>query len=237
MRLLDKKGLISLPAAKRWPRAPGVGADKIIKTENDIKRYNAKLQEVAPLRIEIVTTKDDTQIFKSYIDQYHYLGYARSVGESIKYFVYSNEGDILVCLMFGASAWSCRARDEYIGWDATQRKAGLHLITNNARFLILPSVNIPHLASHVLGAVARRISCDWQAKYGHKIHLLETFVEYPRFQGTCFKAANWKYIGKTAGMGRNCRTTVGDLPIKDIYIYPLTANFREALAMQERQGD
>ena len=236
LRALDKKGLINLPAAQRWPRAPGVGADKIIKMEHNIKPHNANLREVAPLRIETVAARGDMQTFKSYIDQYHYLGYARSVGESVKYFVYSNEGDILACLMFGASAWSCRARDEYIGWDAAQRKAGLHLTTNNSRFLILPGVAIPHLASHILGAIARRISGDWQVRYGHKIHLLETFVEYPRFQGICYKAANWKCIGKTSGMGRNCRTAVGELPIKDVYVYPLTANFREALSVQERQG-
>ena len=112
LRALDKKGLISLPAAQRWPRAPGVGADKIIKMEHNIKPHNANLREVAPLRIETVAARGDMQTFKSYIDQYHYLGYARSVGESVKYFVYSNEGDILACLMFGASAWSCRARDE-----------------------------------------------------------------------------------------------------------------------------
>ena len=236
LRALDKKGLINLPAARRRPRAPGVGADKIIKMEHYIKPHNAKLQEVAPLRIELVTSSGETQLFKSYIDQYHYLGYARSVGEGIKYFVYSNKGDVMACLMFGASAWSCRARDEYIGWSASQRKSGLHLITNNSRFLILPGVNVPHLASHMLGAIARRISGDWQVKYGHKIHLLETFVERPRFQGTCYKAANWKCIGKTTGMGRNCRTAAGELPIKDVYVYPLTANFREALSMQERQG-
>ncbi|MDR0490265.1 MAG: DUF4338 domain-containing protein [Oscillospiraceae bacterium] len=237
LRALDKKGLINLPAAQRWPRAPGVGADKIIKMEHNIKPHNVNLREVAPLRIEMVAAREDMQTFKSYIDQYHYLGYARSVGESVKYFVYSNEGDILACLMFGASAWSCRARDEYIGWDAAQRKAGLHLTTNNSRFLILPGVAIPHLGSHILGAIARRISGDWQFRYGHKIHLLETFVEYPRFQGICYKAANWKCIGKTSGMGRNCRTAVGELPIKDVYVYPLTANFREALTVQERRGN
>jgi len=229
LRALDKKGLISLPAAKRWPRAPGVGADKILKIEHDIKPINARLHEVAPIRIEIVETRDGTQKFKSYIHQYHYLGFARSVGESIKYFVYSNEGDILACLMFGASAWSCRARDEYIGWDVSQRSARLHLIINNSRFLILPGVNVPHLASHILGAITRRISGDWQARYGHKIYILETFVDFARFRGTCYKAANWKNVGKTTGMGRNCKTAVGELPIKDIYLYPLAADFREAL--------
>jgi hypothetical protein len=200
------------------------------------KPIGAKLRGVTPLQIQIVSTSEDTRLFKSYIYQYHYLGFDRSVGESIKYLVYSKNGDILACLMFGSSAWSCRARDEYIGWDATQRQAGLQLLTNNSRFLILPGVNISHLASHILGAIARRISDDWQAKYGHRVYLLETFVERGRFKGTCYKAANWECVGKTAGMGRNCKTTVGELAEKDIYVYPLTADFRVALGIQERQG-
>jgi len=233
LRSLDKKGHICLPVAKRWPRAPGVGADKIALVEHNIKAINTSLQEVAPIRIEIVTSKDGVRLFKSYIQQYHYLGFDRSVGENIKYFVYSSNGDVLACLMFGSAAWSCRARDEYIGWDATQRRDGLHFLTNNSRFLIIPGVNVPHLASHILGAVTRRISGDWQKKYGHEIHLLETFVECQRFKGTCYKAANWQCVGRTTGMGRNCKTVIGELPIKDIYIYPLAADFREVLAYKK----
>ena len=229
LRSLDKKGLINLPAAKRWSRTPGVGADKIIMIEHDCKPINANLCEVAPLRIEAVVSADDLRLFKSLIHQYHYLGFDRSVGESMKYFVYSNGGDVMACLMFGSSAWSCRARDEYIGWNAAQRKAGLHLLTNNSRFLILPGIKIPHLASHILGAVSRRVSGDWQAKYGHNIYLLETFVECRRFRGTCYKAANWRHVGKTAGMGRNSKTAAGGLPVKDIYVYPLAVDFKGLL--------
>jgi hypothetical protein len=234
LRSLDKKGLISLPAAQRWPRAPGVGADKITIIEHDIKPISTGLRGITPLRIETVTSGDGMRLFKSYIHQFHYLGFDRSVGESMKYFVYSNRGDLIACLMFGSSAWSCRDRDEYIGWGAAQRQAGLHLLTNNSRFLILPGVKVPHLASHILGAVSRRISGDWQAKYGHEIILIETFVERSRFRGTCYKAANWKCVGKTAGMGRNCKTAAGGLPVKDVYVYPLTPNFRDLLSTWER---
>lgn len=237
LRSLDEKGLICLPAAQRWPRAPGVGADKITIMEHDIKPIIANLREVAPLKIEIVTARADTTLFKSYIHQFHYLGFDRSVGESMKYFVYSKSGDILACLMFGSSAWSCRDRDEFIGWDTAQRQAGLHLLTNNSRFLILPGVEVPHLASHILGAVSRRISGDWQIKYGHKIILLETFVEHLRFRGTCYKAANWKCVGRTTGMGRNCKTAAGGLPMKDIYVYPLAPGFRDLLTNKERVGE
>jgi hypothetical protein len=237
LRSLDRKRLISLPAAQRWARAPGIGADKIVIVEHDDRLIDAELREITPLQIEIVKTSSGTQMFKSYIQQYHYLGFDRSIGESIKYFVYSKNGEVLACLMFGSAAWSCRERDEYIGWDARQRNAGLQLLTNNSRFLILPGVKVPHLASHILGAVSRRISGDWQAKYGHKIYLMETFVERRRFRGVCYRAANWRCVGKTTGMGRNCRTAVGELPIKDIYVYPLATNFREVLAAAERQGN
>ncbi|MDR0315056.1 MAG: DUF4338 domain-containing protein [Oscillospiraceae bacterium] len=234
LRSLDRKGLICLPAAQRKPRAPGVGADKIAIVRYDAKPIIGKLCEVAPLQIRIVTTKDEAQLFKSYIHQYHYLGFDRSVGESIKYLVYSKSGDILACLMFGSSAWSCRARDEYIGWNAVQRHDGLPLLTNNSRFLILPGIKVTHLASHILGTIARRISSDWQIKYGHKVYLLETFVECGRFKGTCYKAANWNCVGKTSGMGRNCKTAVGELPDKDIYVYPLTVKFRESLGVYKK---
>lgn len=236
LRSLDKKGLINLPAAQRWSRTPGVGADKIVHVNYETKQINSGLCEVAPLNIQIVAAGDDMRMFKSYMRQFHYLGFDRSVGEGIKYIVRSKGGDVLACLMFGSSAWSCRARDDYIGWGAEQRRAGLHLLTNNSRFLILPGVNVPHLASHILGAIARRISADWQTKYGHGLCLLETFVERGRFKGTCYKAANWICVGKTAGMGRNCRAAVGALPEKDVYVYPLSAGFRRALAAQERTG-
>jgi hypothetical protein len=236
LRMLDEKGIINLPAAQRWPRAPGVGADKIVTVEHKLKTVDDKLDKVTPIRIETVTTQDVIRLFKTYIHKYHYLGYNRSIGEGMKYFVYGNGGDILACMMFGSSAWSCKARDEYIGWDTAQRRAGLHMITNNSRFLILPGIKVPHLASHILGAISRRISSDWQVKYGHRIYLLETFVESQRFRGVCYRAANWKYVGQTAGMGRNCKTAAGELPTKDIYVYPLAADFREQLATQERLG-
>jgi hypothetical protein len=131
--------------------------------------------------------------------------------------------------MFGSAAWRCEPRDGYIGWGNERRKVALRYMTNNSRFLILPWVRVPHLASHILSLICRRISSDWIAKYGHPVYMLETFVECNRFQGTCYKAANWKYVGKTSGMGRNCRTGVGELPIKDIYLYPLHKRFREKL--------
>lgn len=221
LRDLDKAGIISLPPARHMTRRPGIGADKIEHIVHNTGAIVACLDEVRPLQIEIARSKDDIKVFKSYIDQYHYLGFDRSIGENIKYFVKSRDGIPLACLMFGSSAWKCRARDEYIGWTSEQRRTALYLVTNNSRYLIFPWVRIPHLASHILGKVAQRISGDFQVKYGHPILLLETFVEQGRFRGTCYKAANWLYVGYTTGRGRDSRSHQATLPLKDVWLYPL----------------
>ena len=168
--------------------------------------------------------------FKSYIAQYHYLGYDRSIGENIKYFVYDCTGRRIACLVFGSAAWSCKGRDKFIGWSKNSRNANsLRYITNNSRFLIFPWIKVPHLASHILSIISRRISSDWLAKYGHPVHLLETFVQRDRFKGTCYKAANWIYVGETTGRGRDSTSKTDKLPIKDVYLYPLQKRFREKL--------
>jgi len=147
----------------------------------------------------------------------------------MKYLVQDRDGRDLACLLFGSAAWKTRPRDELIGWNHETRSRNLLWITNNTRFLILPWVRVPHLASHVLGRIIRRIRADWNAKYGHPVHLLETFVERERFIGTCYKAANWIYVGSTKGRGRQDRYTTLKVPIKDIYLYPLISHFKEAL--------
>ena len=156
----------------------------------------------------------------------------------MKYMVFDREHNPLACLLFGSSAWNRAPRDDFIGWNAPDREANLKFLTNNMRFLILPWVRVPHLASHILGRVARRISSDWIEKYGHPIYLLETFVERDYFQGICYQAANWIYIGQTKGRSRNDRYTTLKVPVKDIYLYPLTKRFREALSQRvgEQKG-
>jgi hypothetical protein len=234
LRALDAAGKIKLPARVKNGRLKG-GADKVALMLHDMSPIEGPLSGLMPLAVDVVKDKSDIMEFKSYIEQHHYLGYDRNIGENIKYFVYDRYGRRLACLMFGSSAWKCRARDEYIGWDSTQRLNGLRFATNNSRFLIFPWVTVSHLASHALSLVCRRISGDWIAKYGHPVYMLETFVERDRFRGICYKAANWKYVGETAGMGRNCRTMVGELPVKDIYVFPLHKRFREMLKSSETQ--
>jgi len=229
LRALDAAGKIALPRQIRNTRAGG-GADRVVLLPHDMTPFAGGVPDLAPLAVEVVTDKRGLMEFKSYIEQFHYLGYDRSIGENIKYFVYDRHGRRLACLMFGSAAWSCEQRDSYIGWDRERRKTALRYMTNNSRFLIFPWVTSRYLASHILSLICRRISSDWVAKYGHPVYLLETFVELGRFRGASYRAANWKRVGITAGMGRNSKTgTVGELPLKDIYVYPLHKRFREKL--------
>jgi hypothetical protein len=228
LRDLDKAGKIDLPAPLRSGRTSGC-ADTIKHLEHDTTPIITSLSELRPLHIENVGSGSKLKIFKSYIDQYHYLGFGRTVGENMKYMVYSQDGRPLSCLLFGSAAWSCSGRDEFIGWDKLQRKQGLSNMTDNTRFLLLPWIKVPHLASHILSLITHRISNDWQAKYGHPIYCLETFVEIERFRGTCYRAANWIHVGRTTGRGRDGGHKNAILPIKDVYLYPLVRNFRAAL--------
>jgi len=132
-------------------------------------------------------------------------------------------------VLFGSAAWKTTSRDTFIGWDHTVREENVNRITNNTRFLILPWVKVPHLASHILGKISRRINKDWISKYGHPVYLLETFVDRSRFKGTCYKAANWICTGQTTGRTRNDRYRSIQAPIKDVYVYPLHKNFRQEL--------
>jgi hypothetical protein len=232
LRKLDKTGRIKLPAAQRSPRSHG-GADIVRHFEHDTTPINTKLSQLRPLHISRVNAGKELAFFKSYIDQYHYLAYNRSIGENMKYMVYSRNEKALACLLFGSAAWSCKDRDHFIGWDKDQRKRGLSLITNNQRFLIFEWVRVDHLASHILSLIARRIAGDWHSKYGHTLYCLETFVEVPRFRGISYRAANWIHVGSTTGRGRDGGHHNAILPIKDVYLYPLVKCFREALLDKE----
>ena len=227
LRSLDKAGKIVLPPkmiATRKPSKP-IKIQHLVHDETPIA---CSLKELQPLRVEIVSSKDELVEFKSYIDQYHYLGFDRFIGERMAYMVYSNDDKVLACMLFGSAAWSCRARDQFIGWDMEQRKRNLNWITNNTRYLIAPWVRVPHLASHILSLIAKRVSGDWERKYGHPVYLLETFVER-RFKGTCYRAANWIHVGSTTGRGRDGGHNNAILPIKEIFLYPLSPDYQKML--------
>lgn len=218
---LEQQGQIALPRRKSEAFVRG-GNISIREVPHDTTVIAGKLKDLLPLRTEAIEPGHPSwNLFKYLLCQYHYLGFNGTVGENMKYLVFNNESRPLACLLFGSAAWSCAARDDFIGWDKDARINHLHLLTNNTRFLILPWVKIPHLASHLLGLITRRIKRDWQKKYGHDLFLLETFVEIDRFQGTCYKAANWRYAGLTRGRSRNDRYNRMHVPVKAVYLYPL----------------
>jgi hypothetical protein len=190
-----------------------------------------KLRDLGPLTVREVSSDTTNRVrFAAALAEFHYLGFRGTVGENLQYTVTDGRGQLLACLLFGAAAWKCRARDEFVGWTPEQRQRHLHRITNNTRFLILPFVRVQHLASWILSSVTRRLSADWEKKYGHRITLVETFVERDRFAGTSYKAANWVHVGSTTGRSRQDRYSTLRVPVKDVYIYPLERNFRRELS-------
>ena len=168
---------------------------------------------------------------ESLLCQHHYLGYRGPVGQNLQYLVSDHQGRLLAAALFGAAAWQCADRDRYVGWDAAARAQGLPWIANNARFLVAPWVTVPHLASHVLGRIAQRLSRDWQRKYGDPIYLRKTFGQRDRLAGTCYQAANWRHVGQTKGRSRQNHPggQAYRWPIKDVYLYPLQRGFRPQL--------
>lgn len=229
---LEQRGYLNLPA--RRSAAGGNVANKYFEpVEHSKVSIECNLQALIPLTIDVVHSPQALGLFKHLLAEYHYLGFSGSVGENMKYIVYDSLHRPLACLLFGSAAWKTSGRDDWIGWDIRTRQAHLHLLTNNMRFLILPWVKVPHLASHVLGKVSRRISADWMQKYGHPIVMLETFVERNRFRGTCYQAANWHWVGVTQGRSRNDRYNTLNVPVKDVYLYPLVKRAKEMLCRED----
>lgn len=217
----------------KLPKAMNAGGGNHFKNQTPIAHSTSEISEflhnLTPLSIEIAQDGVPLLLFKHLLSQYHYLGFNGAVGENMKYLIYDRKSRPVACLLFGSAAWKTAPRDEFIGWNASIRQAHLSFITNNMRFLILPWVKVPHLASHILSRISRRLSHDWLQKYSHPIYMLETFVEQERFRGTCYKAANWIHVGQTQGRSRNDRYAKLQVPIKDVYVYPLTPRFREEL--------
>jgi hypothetical protein len=228
LRKLHAQGLIALPAPVR-------SANNAFRHRSPAPVTIARapiegpLTALAPLAFSPVHGERESQLFAGLLQRYHYLGYSGPVGENLKYLVTDRKARPVGCLLFGAPAWRMACRERFIGWDGATRAQGLALLANNMRFLILPWVHVPHLASHILGRIARRISADWHAKYGHRLVLLETYVEQGRFVGTCYRAANWVCVGETQGRSRNDRYKTLQVPVKSVWLYPLTQRFRPIL--------
>ena len=188
------------------------------------------MADLGPLQVaEVSQERPGRQEIVAALRRFHYLGFGGAVGENLHYTVRDGQRRLLACLVFGSAAWKCQGRDTFIGWDIDQRRRHLPDLAGNIRFLILPWVQVGSLASWTLSAIVRRLSGDWQAKYGHPIHLVETFVEKDRFRGAAYRAANWIRVGETTGRTRQDRDRSMQTPVKDIYLYPLHRKFRELL--------
>lgn len=227
---LERSGHLRLPA-RRSPSPNARRNRQVVPTPPPAEPIRGDLRELRPLSVQVVAPgSEDLRLFNSLLAHEHYLGHRNTVGENLRYLVRDRHGRAMACVLFGSAAWTCAARDAFLGWDRAMRERNLQSVTNNTRFLIPAWVQVPHLASHVLGLIARRIRSDWRAKYGHPVHTLETFVDRSRFLGTCYRAANWVKVGQSTGRTRNDRTHRGPLStVKDVYVYPLVRDFRRAL--------
>jgi hypothetical protein len=228
---LAQRGLIGLPQRRQVPtNRMRCGPPSTLEGSEPGQPITGTLAQMEPLSLREVSAEPAARAWvKEALARFHYLGFGGAVGENLHYVVRDGQSRPLACLVFGAAAWKCQDRDRFIGWTAAQRQQHLTLVANNTRFLILPWVRVPDLGSWILGRVAGRIARDWQGKYGHRLVLLETFVEQPRFRGTVYRAANWQRVGRTTGRTRQDRHTRIQVAAKDIYVYPLHGGFREVL--------
>ncbi len=228
MLALHRAGYITLPEKKCSPPNPLVERKKPAEIGIDQSPISAQLKHLGALKFRQVRKSRLEKSFNSLIEPYHYLGYCQPVGEHLKYIVFADAKPI-ACLGFSSAARHIGCRDRFIGWSAERRRQYIHLIAYNTRFLILPWVRVPYLASHILAQMAKKVAADWQQVYNHRVYYLETFVDKERFAGSCYKAANWIYLGDTTGRGKNDQSKKANRSIKAVFGYPLTRDFRRHL--------
>jgi hypothetical protein len=225
---LERAGHIKLPPRKKTPNNPFVNRKKPPVVSVDTSPVAGKIAQLKPFRFIQVRGTNLEKTCNSLIEQYHYLGYTHPVGEQIKYLVYCKNRPI-ACFSWSSAPRHIGVRDKHIGWNESLRKKNLGFMAYNSRFLILPWIHIPHLASHLLGEIVKRISKDWETIYNHPVYYLETFVDKSRFKGTCYYAANWQYLGDTTGQGHKSVTKEVINSIKAVLGYPLDKNYKEKL--------
>jgi hypothetical protein len=229
LRQLEGKGLVNLPPMLKPARRAGyvnrVPALDLLDQSRLVGPLPSMREE---LRIDLVEGAEPARLFKGLIGTYHYLGYQQAKGAQVKYLVTYRERPV-ACLSFGPAAFKVAARDQFIGWSVPQRQARLAWVVNNDRFLLLPWVEVPNLASFVLSRCVRRLRSDWQRVYQQDLVLVETFIEKERFRGSCYAAANWTCIGESCGRGRNDRFHQASLPIKTHWLYGLRPDYRQVL--------
>ena len=226
---LDRAGLISLPPIKRTVRYRIAERARPERIGIEERPFQGSLSELQPLEFRQVRRTPEEALFDSLLDQHHYLGYQRPVGEHLKYLVHAR-GQVIACLAWSSAARHLKLRDRYLGWSPEARERNVHLLAYNPRFLILPWIRAPHLASHILGRMAQIVPPDWRRFYAHPIYWLETFVDPARFAGTCYRAANWREVGETQGRGHRAATFEQTRSVKRMLGLPLHRRFREILA-------
>jgi hypothetical protein len=226
--MLERAGEITLPPVKYVRHNPLAKRTRPTPVLIDTTLIEATLNELGPLEFQLVRRTGDEPLFNSLLEHHHYLGYEQPVGEHLKYLVWGQSRP-LACLAWSSAPRHLGARDRYIGWNAEARRRNVRFLAYNPRFLILPWVKVKHLASHLLGRMAMRISADWERFYGHPLYFLETFVDPERFRGTCYYAANWVCLGETTGRGKASNSYVPNRSIKQVLGYPLKSQFRELL--------
>ena len=232
MLKLEREGHLTLPPRKSTPINPLARRNSPQKISVSQQAIHCKIKELYPITLRQVRKSTDEKLFNSLVHQFHYLGYVQPVGEHLKYIAYDDDQPI-ACLAFSSAPYHIGPRDKFIGWDKNTLEKRRHLLAYNTRLLILPWVRVPHLASHILGLCARTINKDWLTLYNHPIYWLETFVDTERFAGTCYKAANWRFLGYTTGRGKDDQTKKKNRSIKAMYGYPLVRNFRKKLCHEQ----
>jgi hypothetical protein len=227
--MLHRTGQIELPPVRRLVRNRIAERARPARVEIEECPLRGSLSDLKPVEFVQVRRLPEEALFHSLLEQYHYLGYERPVGEHLKYLVKAR-GNVLACLAWSSAPRHLKLRDRHLGWSEEARRRNVHLLAYNTRFLILPWVEVPHLASHILGRMAQIVPQDWQRLYAHPIYWLETFVDTSRFAGTCYRAANWQVIGTTQGRGHRAPTLAQTRPVKQMLGLPLHRRFREILS-------
>ena len=232
MLALHRAGVIELPPARRRVHNPLATRHRPAPVLVNRTPLCVDLSALKPLEFCSVRRTASETVVDGLIEEYHYLGYTQPVGEHLKYLVLAH-GRPVACFAWSSAPRHLGPRDRFIGWSMEARKRNIRFLAYNTRFLVLPWVRVPHLASHLLGRMARRLSRDWEDLYGHPIHYLESFVDPERFKGTCYRAANWHFLGKTTGRGKDDQTKQPNRSLKEVLGLSLTRRFREKLGAVE----
>ena len=228
MLALHRAGHIELPEVRRRPPNPLARHASPQPVEVDQTPMRGRLADLGLLRFSQVRRSDDEPVFNGLVEEHHYLGYTQPVGEHLKFMVYAGTRPV-ACFAWSSAPRHLGPRDRYIGWSAEARLRNVRFVAYNTRFLVLPWVSVPHLASHLLGRMARMLPAQWEQVYGHRVHFAETFVDPARFAGTCYRAANWVWLGRTTGRGKDDHTNRPNRPVKDVLGLPLCRRWRDLL--------